>query len=85
MKRTTIRGVRIAREAYVPPNRVEENLRYTIDVYDARDNFIECLGRLHDLDAAIAAFNACCAKYPSKRIFVRDRGRVIRSSERPEG
>jgi hypothetical protein len=83
MKRTTIRGVRIKREGYVPPDRVDEDLRYTIDVYDARDNFIECLGRLHDLDAAIAAFNACRAKYPDRRIFLRQRGRVIRRYDEP--
>jgi hypothetical protein len=37
VKRSTIRGVRIVREPYVPPNRVPENLRYEIDVYDDRD------------------------------------------------
>ena len=62
MKRSTIRGVRIVREEYVPPDRVPENLKYEIDVYDERDNWLECLGRLHDLDPAIAAFSACCAK-----------------------
>jgi hypothetical protein len=84
MKRSTIRGVRIVRETYEPPNRVEDDLKYTIDVYDERDNAIECLGRLHDLDAAIAAFKACCAKYPDKRIFVRDRARVIRRYDEPK-
>jgi hypothetical protein len=76
--------VRIVREPYTPPNRVDEDLRYTIDVYDDRDNWIECLGRLHDLDAAIAAFNACCAKYRDKRIFLRERGRVIRRYDEPK-
>lgn len=85
MKRSSIRGVKIVREPYVPSNRVEENLKYTIEVYDERDNFLERLGRLHDLDAAIAAFKACCAKYPQKLICVKDRARVVRSSDRPEG
>jgi len=85
MKRSTIRGVRIVREQYVPPDRVPEDLRFEVAVFDAGDNFIECLGRLHDLDAGIAAFKACCAKYPTKRIFLKDGGRVIRRYDRPDG
>ena len=65
MKRTTIRGVKIVREPYVPAGRVpEKNLRYEIDVYDDCDNHLECIGRLHDLAAGIPAFEACVAKYP---------------------
>jgi hypothetical protein len=84
VKRSTIRGVKIIQEPYMSPDRVPENLRYEIDVYDDRDYHVECLGRLHDLDAAIAAFEACCRKYPAKRIFLRDLARVIRSSEQPD-
>ena len=76
--------MRVIHEPYETPNRVEENLKYTIDVYDERDNAIECLGRLHDLDAAIAAFEACVAKYPGRRIFVPDRARVIRRYDEPK-
>ena len=39
MKRTTIRGVKIIRGHHVPPNRVEENLKYTVEVFDGRGNF----------------------------------------------
>lgn len=56
MKRTAIRGVKIVWKSYVPPDRVEENLRYSIDVFDERGNLIEVLGRLADLDPALAAF-----------------------------
>jgi len=40
-----------------------EDLRYSIDVFDVRDNLTEALGRLTDLDPAAAV-----AKYPAKRI-----------------
>jgi multidrug efflux pump subunit AcrA (membrane-fusion protein) len=62
-----------------------ENLRYSIDVFDAGDNLIEVLGRLADLDPARAAFAATMAKYPAKRIFLRTGARVLaRSDEPPE-
>lgn len=84
MKRTTIRGVRIEREPYEPPHRPVEELKYTIDVYGEGDNCIEVLGRLHDLNAAIAAFKACCAKYPGKAIFLRDAALVVRRYDEPK-
>ena len=84
MKRTTIRGVRIEREPYVPPSQAVEHLRYTIDEYDARGNLIEVLGRLYDLDAPLAAFRACVAKYPAKLIFLRHGAQVIRRSDEPK-
>ncbi len=55
-----------------------ENLRYSIDVFDDGGNLIEVLGKLADLDPAIAAFKAAVAKYPEKRICIRERARVIR-------
>ncbi len=60
----------------------DENLRYSLDVYDERDNYLECLGRVADLSVAHAAFEAAVTKYPEKRIFIRDRARVIRGSDR---
>jgi hypothetical protein len=35
-----------------------ETLRYSLDVFDQRDNLIEVLGRLADLSAAQAAYEA---------------------------
>lgn len=43
---TTIRGVRIIYEPYEPPRGPIEHLRYSLDVFDARDNLVEVLGRL---------------------------------------
>ena len=81
MPKDVIRGVRIVREPYSPPEPVE-SLRYSSDVYDAGDNLVEVLGRLADLPVAHAAFEALTAKYPEKRICIRERCRVIRSSDR---
>jgi hypothetical protein len=77
-------GIRIIREPYVPPRPTVENLRYSIDVYDANGNLIEVLGRLADLEPARAAFKACCAKDPDKHIFLRQGARVIRRSDEPK-
>jgi len=61
-----------------------ENLRYSIDVFDMGDNLVDVLGRLADLDPARAAFRAAVAKYPDKRIFIRNGARVIASSDEPK-
>ena len=61
MTERRIRGVRVIREAYTPPPHVED-LRYSLDVYDERDNCIEVLGRLADLPVAHATFEAAVAK-----------------------
>lgn len=80
MKRETIRGVRIERVPY-EPRRVVEHLRYSIDVFDEGENLVEVLGRLADLSVAHAAFEAAVAKYPEKRICIREKARVIRRSD----
>jgi len=82
MKRTTIRGVRIIREPYEPPRGPVENLCYSIDLFDEGDNLVEVLGRLADLSVAQSAFEAAVGKHPDKRICLRDKCRVIRSSDR---
>jgi hypothetical protein len=71
-------GIRIVREPYTPARPTVEHLRYSIDGFDAGDNLVEVLGRLADLSVAHAAFEAAVAKYPEKRIFLRERARVIR-------
>ena len=76
-----MRERRVIHEPAAPTRRVIEHLRYSIDVFDAGDNLVEVLGRLADLDAARAAFAACCEKYPDKRVFIRERARVIASYE----
>jgi hypothetical protein len=60
---------------------VIEDLRYSIDVYDARGHLVEVLGLLADAYAARVAFKACCVKYPDKRIRIRERARVLVSYE----
>ncbi len=84
MTERRIRGVRVIHESHTPPPTVE-HLRYSLDVYDERDNIIECLGRLADLSVAHAAFEAALAKYPDKRLFLRERARVIRRYDEPRG
>jgi hypothetical protein len=71
-----IRGRRVVFEQ--PERRPVESLRYSLDVFDDRDNLIEVLGRLADLAVAHAAFQAAANKYPGKRIFLRESARVIR-------
>jgi hypothetical protein len=41
-------------------------------------NLIEVLGSVADLAVAHAALRAACGKYPGKRIFLRERCRVIK-------
>jgi hypothetical protein len=72
------RDVRIIREPYVSPNRVPENLRYTLDVFDDGESLVAVHGRLAELSVAQSAFREAVAKYPSKRIFLRERARVIK-------
>ena len=64
------------------PDRVE-NLRYSIDVFDERDNLVEVLGRVSELDLAKVTFRAARIKHPKKRIFVREGSRVIDRSDEP--
>ncbi len=60
------------------PPKPQEYLRYSIDVFDEGENLVEVLGRVADLAVAHGAFRAAVAKYPGKRIFLRERCRVIR-------
>jgi len=76
-----IRGRKVVSERPDPV----EHLRYAVEVFDQRDNFIEVLGRLADLSVAHAAFTAAVEKYPDKRIFLRERARVIRRYDEPRG
>jgi hypothetical protein len=55
-----IRGRKVVFERKEPV----ETLRYSLDVFDARDNLVEVLGRVADLSVAQAAFDAAVAKYP---------------------
>jgi hypothetical protein len=36
-----------------------EDLKFAVEVFDERGNLQEVLARLHDLDAARAAYSAC--------------------------
>ncbi len=76
MEENIIRGRRVIFERNAPEP--QEYLRYTLDVFDERDNLVEVLGRVADLAVAHAGFRAALAKYPGKRIFLRERCRVIR-------
>jgi len=59
-----------------------EDLRFSVEVFDERGNLKKVLARLHDLDAARAAYTACRAKYPAKIIYLCQGGRTLRRSDR---
>jgi len=59
-----------------------EQLNVAIEVFDERGNLLEVLARLHDLDAARAAYGACQRKYPAKLIMLCQGGRILRRSDR---
>ena len=61
-----------------------ENLNCAVEVFDEGGNLKEVLARLHDLDAARAAYTACRAKYPAKIIYLCQGGRTLRRSDRDE-
>ena len=42
-----------------------EDLKFSVEVFDEGGNLKEVLARLHDLDAARAAYGVCRAKYPT--------------------
>ncbi len=46
-------GIIVHERCETPPP--DESLRYSLDVYDERDNYVECLGRVADLSVTIAA------------------------------
>jgi hypothetical protein len=59
------------------------DLRYSIDVYDAKGNWLEKLGEIDDLVPARAAFAAFCEKYPDKLIYLRNGARTLAKSMEP--
>jgi hypothetical protein len=66
-----------------PPDRPNEDLSYSIEVFNAAGELVQVLGRLADLDPARTAFNTFVTKYPHKRILLRNGIRVILRSDRP--
>jgi hypothetical protein len=71
------------RVIYEERKREAVEMRYSLDVYDDRGNWVEQLGQLEDLDPARAAFVSLCAKYPAKRIFLRQAAQVLGRSDEP--
>jgi hypothetical protein len=61
-----------------------EDLKFAVEVFDLGGNLLEVLARLHDLDAACAAYTACRAKYPAKIIYLCQGGRILQRSDRDE-
>ena len=60
------------------------DLNFAVEVFDEGGNLKVVLSRLHDLDAARAAYRACRAKYPAKIIYLCQGGRILRRSDRDE-
>jgi hypothetical protein len=62
-----------------------EDLRFSIENFDRESgNLLEILARLHDLDAARAAYDACRTKYPKKLLYLSQGGRILRRSDRDD-
>jgi hypothetical protein len=61
-----------------------EELRFSVEVFNEGGNLLEILARLHDLDAARAAYEACRTKYPKKLLYLSQGGRILERSDRPE-
>jgi hypothetical protein len=59
-----------------------EDLKFAVQVFDEGGNLKEVLARLHDLDAARAAYKECRRKYPAKLIYLCQGGRILRRSDR---
>ena len=59
-----------------------EDLKFSVEVFDEGGNLKEVLARLHNLDAAHAAYRACRAQYPAKIIYLCQGGRTLRRSDR---
>jgi hypothetical protein len=59
-----------------------EDLKFAVEHFDERGNLKEVLARLHDLDAARAAYDACRTKYPAKLLYLSQGGRILRRSDR---
>ena len=61
-----------------------EELRFSVEHFDEGGNLKEVLARLHDLDAARAAYTACRAKYPAKIIYLCQGTRIVQRSDRSD-
>ena len=61
-----------------------EELRYSVEVFSETGNLLEILARLHDLDAARAAYDACRVKYRKKLLYLSQGGRILRRSDRDD-
>ena len=59
-----------------------EDLKYSVENFSESGNLLEVLARLHDLDAARAAYEACRAKYPKRLLYLSQGGRILRRSDR---
>jgi hypothetical protein len=59
-----------------------EELRFSVEEFSERGDLLEVLARLHDLDAARAAYTACRAKYPTKLLYLCQGGRTLQRSDR---
>jgi hypothetical protein len=59
-----------------------EDLKFAVQVFDQGGNLLEVLARLHDLDAARAAYDACRIKYPKKLLYLSQGGRIVQRSDR---
>ena len=59
-----------------------EDLGYSVENFSESGNLLEVLARLHDLDAAQAAFEVCRTKYPKRLLFLGQGGRTLRRSDR---
>ena len=61
-----------------------EQLGFSVEHFDERGDLLEVLGRLHDLDAARAAYSACRNQHPKKLLYLCQGGRILTRSDRDD-
>jgi hypothetical protein len=61
-----------------------EDLGFSVENFSESGDLLEVLARLHDLDAARAAYQACRAKYPMRLLYLCQGGRTLRRSDRDD-
>jgi hypothetical protein len=66
----------------IPP--VPPGVPYTIEVWKEVGGNIELhLATIYPLPLALAAFEVACREWPTHRVTLRDRARIVRKRERP--
>jgi len=63
---------------------MDEDLRITIEVRQDDRGPYRVIARFETVSLALAAFDEAMRQYPSSMIWIRDRARIIRRSDRAD-